>query len=99
MTTCNTSMRTSRSTTAPSRSWSRARRGGDLRVLGIDPGSRYCGFGVVEDAGGAVVRHVGHGGVAVAEAGRRDGRLAARHAALAGRRRTAGPDSVAAGGG
>src|SRR5438067_2123965 len=31
MTTCNTSMRTSRSTTAPSRSWSRARRGGDRR--------------------------------------------------------------------
>ncbi|TMA25268.1 MAG: crossover junction endodeoxyribonuclease RuvC [Deltaproteobacteria bacterium] len=32
-----------------------------MRVLGIDPGSRYCGFGVVEDAGGTRVRHLAHG--------------------------------------
>jgi crossover junction endodeoxyribonuclease RuvC len=32
-----------------------------LRVLGIDPGSRFCGFGVVEDAGGARIAHVAHG--------------------------------------
>ncbi|MCC6335331.1 MAG: crossover junction endodeoxyribonuclease RuvC [Myxococcales bacterium] len=31
-----------------------------MRVLGIDPGSRYLGFGVVERAGGKVL-HVGHG--------------------------------------
>jgi crossover junction endodeoxyribonuclease RuvC len=32
-----------------------------LRVLGIDPGSRFCGFGVVEDLGGARIAHVAHG--------------------------------------
>jgi crossover junction endodeoxyribonuclease RuvC len=31
-----------------------------LRVLGIDPGSRYLGYGVVEQRGRALV-HVGHG--------------------------------------
>ena len=30
-------------------------------VLGIDPGSRFCGFGVVEDGGGARLLHVAHG--------------------------------------
>jgi crossover junction endodeoxyribonuclease RuvC len=32
-----------------------------VRVLGIDPGSRYCGFGVVEGAGGTRLRHLAHG--------------------------------------
>src|SRR5947209_20300016 len=95
MTTCNTSMRTSRSTTAPSRSWSRAPEGGDLRVLGIDPGSRYCGFGVVEDAGGSVVRHVDHGVVAIGDAGPIEARLAALHAALASALDAHRPDVVA----
>lgn len=31
-----------------------------MRVLGIDPGSRFLGFGVVEERGGRA-RHVGHG--------------------------------------
>jgi len=31
-----------------------------LRVLGIDPGSRFMGYGVVEDRAGKLV-HVGHG--------------------------------------
>lgn len=31
-----------------------------MRVLGIDPGSRYLGYGVVEGAGGRL-RHGGHG--------------------------------------
>lgn len=31
-----------------------------MRVLGVDPGSRFLGFGVVEWAGGRP-RHVGHG--------------------------------------
>ena len=39
----------------------------DVRVLGIDPGSRYCGFGVVEDAGGTRVRHLAHGVLALGE--------------------------------
>jgi crossover junction endodeoxyribonuclease RuvC len=31
-----------------------------LRVLGIDPGSRFMGYGVVEETGGKL-RHLGHG--------------------------------------
>ena len=38
-----------------------------MRVLGIDPGSRFCGFGVVEDAGGTRMRHLGHGVLALGE--------------------------------
>ena len=38
-----------------------------MRVLGIDPGSRYCGFGVVEDDGGTRVRHLGHGVLVLGE--------------------------------
>ncbi len=52
-------------------------------ALGIDPGSRYCGFGVVEDAGGTRVRHVDHGVLAVGEEGPVEARLAALYAALA----------------
>ena len=36
-----------------------------MRVLGIDPGSRFCGYGVVEDAGAARVRHLEHGVIAL----------------------------------
>lgn len=32
----------------------------NVRVLGIDPGTRFCGVGVVEDAGGGRVRHLHH---------------------------------------
>ena len=53
-----------------------------MRVLGIDPGSRYCGFGVVEDAGGTRVRHVAHGVLGVAEAGAIEERLHALHRGL-----------------
>jgi crossover junction endodeoxyribonuclease RuvC len=35
-----------------------------LRVLGIDPGSRFMGYGVVEDRRGRLV-HVGHGVIKV----------------------------------
>jgi crossover junction endodeoxyribonuclease RuvC len=47
-------------------------RGAALRVLGIDPGSRYLGYGVVEERAGKLI-HVGHG---VIRAG--DGPLAER---------------------
>jgi crossover junction endodeoxyribonuclease RuvC len=46
-----------------------------VRVLGIDPGSRYCGFGVVEDAGGTRVRHLAHGVLAVGDCGAIEDRL------------------------
>lgn len=32
-----------------------------MRVLGIDPGSRHCGFGVVEARSGSRVVHIAHG--------------------------------------
>ena len=44
------------------------RAGFPLRVLGIDPGSRFCGFGVVEDKGGARVLHLAHGVLVLDEA-------------------------------
>ena len=53
-----------------------------MRVLGIDPGSRFCGFGVVEDAGGTRVRHLAHGVLAVGEAGAIEDRLRALHEGL-----------------
>ena len=53
-----------------------------MRVLGIDPGSRYCGFGVVEDAGGTRIRHLAHGVLRVAESGAIEDRLRALYDGL-----------------
>jgi crossover junction endodeoxyribonuclease RuvC len=53
-----------------------------LRVLGIDPGSRFCGFGVVEDAGGARFLHVQHGIIVLDAAAPIEERLAVLHAEL-----------------
>lgn len=53
-----------------------------MRVLGIDPGSRFCGFGVVEDAGGTRVRHLGHGVLSVGEAASVEERLRRLHEGL-----------------
>src|SRR5207237_841111 len=57
--------------------------GGGLRVPGSAPGSGDCGVGVVEDAGGARMRHVDHGVLAVGEGGPVEARLAALHLGLA----------------
>src|SRR5207248_2359813 len=40
--------------------------GGALRVLGIDPGSRFMGYGVVEERGGQL-QHVAHGVIRAGE--------------------------------
>jgi len=53
-----------------------------VRVLGIDPGSRYCGFGVVEDAGGTRVRHLAHGVLVLGADRPIEDRLCALHEAL-----------------
>jgi crossover junction endodeoxyribonuclease RuvC len=53
-----------------------------LRVLGIDPGSRFCGFGVVEDLGGARFLHVQHGIIVLDAAAPIEERLAVLHAEL-----------------
>jgi crossover junction endodeoxyribonuclease RuvC len=54
-----------------------------VKVLGIDPGSRYCGFGVVEDAGGTRVRHLAHGVLEVGNADAIEERLRGLHEGLA----------------
>jgi crossover junction endodeoxyribonuclease RuvC len=66
-----------------------------LRVLGIDPGSRFCGFGVVEDAGGARVRHLGHGVLVLGEERPIEDRLRALHEGLARELAEHRPDVVA----
>jgi crossover junction endodeoxyribonuclease RuvC len=53
-----------------------------VKVLGIDPGSRYCGFGVVEDAGGTRVRHLAHGVLEVGAASAIEERLRALYDGL-----------------
>lgn len=53
-----------------------------MKVFGIDPGSRFCGFGVVEDAGGTRVLHLAHGVLAVGEGGSIGDRLCLLHAGL-----------------
>ncbi|MBS2022238.1 MAG: crossover junction endodeoxyribonuclease RuvC [Deltaproteobacteria bacterium] len=54
----------------------------DTRVLGIDPGSRYCGVGVVDDAGGGRVRHVHHGVIKLSADAPLEDRLVQLHTAL-----------------
>ena len=65
-----------------------------MRVLGIDPGSRYCGFGVVEDAGGTRVRHLAHGTLALADARPMAERLCELHDGLARELSVHRPDIV-----
>jgi crossover junction endodeoxyribonuclease RuvC len=38
-----------------------------MRVLGIDPGSRYCGFGMVAEADGTRVTYLAHGVLSLGE--------------------------------
>src|SRR5258708_14348568 len=66
-----------------------------MRVLGIDPGSRYCGFGVVEDAGAARVRHLGHGGLRLGEDSPMGERLGLLHDGLVRELALHRPDIVA----
>jgi crossover junction endodeoxyribonuclease RuvC len=66
-----------------------------VRVLGIDPGSRFCGFGVVEDAGGARMRHLGHGVLRLGESESVEKRLCELHEALVRELKAHKPDVVA----
>ncbi len=65
-----------------------------MRVLGIDPGSRFMGFGVVEDKRGKPV-HVGHGLIRVDPDAPLEVRLQALHAALMEALKTYRPQAVA----
>lgn len=53
-----------------------------LRVLGVDPGSRVTGFGVI-DCAGARLRHVAHGTVRLGGQTSQAGRLDRLHRAIA----------------
>jgi crossover junction endodeoxyribonuclease RuvC len=66
-----------------------------VRVLGIDPGSRFTGFGVVEDAGSARLRHLAHGVLALGEAGPIELRLRLLHDGLVRALSEHRPDVVA----
>ena len=66
-----------------------------MRVLGIDPGSRYCGFGVVEDAGGTRLRHLAHGVLVLGEGRPIEDRLCALHEALVRELKAHRPEVVA----
>jgi crossover junction endodeoxyribonuclease RuvC len=66
-----------------------------VRVLGIDPGSRFTGFGVVEDAGGARLRHLAHGVLALGAEEPIEDRLRLLHDGLARELSRYLPDLVA----
>jgi crossover junction endodeoxyribonuclease RuvC len=66
-----------------------------VRVLGIDPGSRYCGFGVVEDAGATRVRHLAHGVLRLGESGAIEDRLRVLYEGLSAELARHRPEMVA----
>lgn len=65
-----------------------------MRVLGIDPGSRFMGYGVVEDRRGQPV-HVGHGLIKVDPDAPLEERLKVLHTELLGALKVYRPQSVA----
>ena len=65
-----------------------------MRVLGIDPGSRVTGYGVI-DLNGSRLQHVTHGTIAAADAGAMPLRLKTIYDALTGIIATTSPDVVA----
>ena len=66
-----------------------------MRVLGIDPGSRFCGFGVVEEDGGTRVRHLAHGVLVLGEHRPMEDRLRSLHEGLTRELSRHKPDVVA----
>lgn len=65
-----------------------------MRVLGVDPGSRFMGFGVVEEKKGKLV-HLGHGVIKVVESAPLAERLKDLHAALSAALQRYQPEAVA----
>jgi crossover junction endodeoxyribonuclease RuvC len=65
-----------------------------VRVLGVDPGSRFMGFGVVEERRGRPV-HVGHGVIKVDASAPLEVRLLQLHAELSAALRLYHPQAVA----
>lgn len=71
----------------------KGKKGGGMRVLGIDPGLRNLGWGVIDTAG-ARITHVGNG-VLHSEGDDLAGRLCSLHAQLTAVLRTHAPDAAA----
>ena len=65
-----------------------------MRVLGVDPGSRFMGFGVVEEKKSKLV-HLGHGVIKVVESAPLAERLKDLHAALSAALQRYQPEAVA----
>ncbi len=65
-----------------------------MRVLGVDPGSRFMGYGVVEERRGRLA-HVGHGVIKVDADAPLHQRLMVLHAELTGVLRQLRPQAVA----
>lgn len=65
-----------------------------MRVLGVDPGSRFMGYGVVEERRGRLV-HVGHGVIKVDADAPLHERLLVLHSELTGALRQFKPQGVA----
>jgi crossover junction endodeoxyribonuclease RuvC len=65
----------------------------NVRVLGVDPGSRFMGYGVVEERRGRLV-HVGHGVIKVDPEAPLHQRLMVLHAELEGALRRYRPQAV-----
>jgi len=65
-----------------------------VRVLGIDPGSRFMGYGVVEERKGRLA-HVGHGVIKVDANAPLEQRLKELHGALVAALKQHRPDAVA----
>lgn len=66
-----------------------------MRVLGIDPGSRYCGFGMVEEADQSRVKYLAHGVLALGEGRPVEERLCDLYDSLCGEIARHRPDIVA----
>jgi crossover junction endodeoxyribonuclease RuvC len=68
---------------------------GAIRILGVDPGLRATGWGVIEAAAGSRLRFVGCGSIETAAAAALADRLATIHRLLAGLVEREGPHEAA----
>ena len=66
-----------------------------MRVLGIDPGTRHCGFGVVEARSGSRIVHVAHGVISPKASEALEVRLRVIFEGLTEAVRAHGPDACA----
>jgi crossover junction endodeoxyribonuclease RuvC len=66
-----------------------------VRVIGIDPGTRHCGFGVVETRSGSRLVHVAHGVISPKATDSLESRLVVIHDQLQAAIKSHAPDACA----